>query len=89
MEGGVVVTMEKLVDFGKDRLCSYVVGSQIIDELTDIIVEGKMNPLLCVAYNWEMSKSLKVFCECFIEVTLVLTDGVKWEKQFFVRVGFL
>ena len=27
MEGGVVVTMEKLVDFGKDRLCSYVVGS--------------------------------------------------------------
>ena len=48
-----------------------------------------MNPLLCVAYNWEMSKSLKVFCECFIEVTLVLTDGVKCEKQFFVRVGFL
>ena len=24
---GVVVTMEKLVDFERDRLCSYVVGS--------------------------------------------------------------
>ena len=44
--------MENLVDFERDRLCSYVVGSQIRDELTDIIVDGEMKQFLCVAYNW-------------------------------------